>query len=215
MRWNPILLVFLLLLGCAADPAPQPGPEPVAAADAVVAERSAIPDRRGSVEVAQNCTLWWAAERMELACQERVPAVASHLVGVPAVNADGTRVAWSHRPDDGDTTRIEVVEVVDGRWSRERVLVDGPGRPDRVALDPAGTRVAYVGNDGGIAALFVVPFAGGEPVQLTNLGLGALPREPGQPPPGFVPVPHRAPPVFDGDTLRWEAEDGPHAVELP
>ena len=211
MRWNPLPLLLVFSIGCAADTAPQPTPETTS----VVAERSAIPDRRDAVEVALGCTLSWAAERLELACTEQVPVATDHLLGVPSVSGDGTRVAWSRRPDDGDTARIEVVEVVGGRWSQARVLVEGPGRPDRVALDPAGTRVAYVGDDGGIAALFVAPFAGGEPVQLTNLGLGVLPREPGQPPPGFVPVPHRAPPVFDGDTLRWEAEDGPHAVELP
>ncbi len=210
MRWNPLLL-FLILSGCAGEPAAPSQP----ASQAVAAERSAIPDREGVREVALGCTLAWAGERMELACPDATPVVIPHLVGVPAASADGSRVAWSHAPDDGDRTRIEVVARDGDRWGEPRVLVEGEGRPDRVALDAAGERVAYVAAADGIAALWVVPFAGGEPVQLTNVGLASAPREPGQPPEGFVPVPHRGPPVFDGDRLTWTSPEGEHAVELP
>lgn len=211
MRWNPIFLILLLLPGCTTDPAPQPQPTN----EAIEAQRGAVPDHRGSWQVAGSCTLWWAAERLELQCQDRVPLLADLLVGQPAVNAGGSRIAVSHRPGDVPTARIEVIEFADGRWGEPRVLVDGEGRPDRVAIDADGGRVVYVDAAGGIAALWLVPFAGGDPLQLTNAGLGGAAREPGQPPAGFVPLPLRDPPLFEGNRLTWTSAAGPHELELP
>ena len=91
----------------------------------IATERGAIPDQRGSRAVAGSCTLWWVAERLELECQERVPLVSYHLVGQPAVSADGARIAVSHRPGDGPTARIEVLEFagVELAAPREGALV--------------------------------------------------------------------------------------------
>lgn len=82
-------------------------------------------------------------------------------------------------------------------------------RPDRVALAPDGSTVAYVSGHTGWASLWVVPVDGGAPRQLTNAGLA---RRKGGPPEGFVPPPHLDAPWFDGDLLVWDAPDGRHSV---
>ena len=89
------------------------------------------------------------------------------------------------------------------------------GCPDRPALSPDGRRVAYVSGVTGVASVFVVSFDGGDPLQLTNVGLENAPITIGRAPHGFVAPPHAGPPWFDGDILVWESPDGRHEVDLP
>jgi len=112
-------------------------------------------------------------------------------------------------PDGAFCGRLEAREGDD-----VRVLV-ADGCPDRVALSHDGDRVAFVSGVTGIASVYLVPFAGGDPVQLTNVGLEDAPITVGRPPAGFVPPPHGGAPWFDGDVLRWVGPDGPHEVALP
>jgi dipeptidyl aminopeptidase/acylaminoacyl peptidase len=151
-------------------------------------------------------------------CPEGVPqvppgagAVARGVVGRPAVSADGSRFAFVRESSRELRTEILAVELSDGAWSAPRLLAD-EGTPDLVSISPDGRLVAFVAGAGGIASVFVVPFDGGAPVQLTNVGLR---REGEGPPPAFVPIPLRDPPRFEGDRLVWTARDGAHEAVLP
>ncbi len=108
---------------------------------------------------------------------------------------------------------LDAVSLTGEAITRRRLVSDGS--PDRVAITADGRWVAYVSGQTGIASVWVVPFDGGEPVQLTNVGLEALPRTPGAPPEGFIPPPHEGPLVIDGEWITWSSPEGEHAVRLP
>ncbi len=105
---------------------------------------------------------------------------------------------------------------------REPVTLAVGGRPSRLAL--GGTHLAWVASPGGIPQVFVAPLDGhAAPRSLTNVAVVAArgealrraagpppPPTPGKAPPGFVPPPLRQSLRFDGDMLRWEAQDGHH-----
>lgn len=140
---------------------------------------------------------------------ERVLALGLHAP--PVASTDGSAAVYTHSAVGDPCPVLDVVAAADG-WT-PRTLVS-EGCPDRAALDPAGGRVAFVGDRTGIASVYVAPLAGGAPRQLTNVGLEDLP--PGQgPPPGFVPPPWDGPLRFDDGRLVWDGPDGPHAVRLP
>ncbi len=118
--------------------------------------------------------------------------VLEDVVGVPAFG--GGTVAAVHRVKAPVDTELVVWSDATSR----SVLVDADYRPDRATVSPDGRHVAFVSGRTGLASVYVVPVAGGPPVQLTNVGLSAgrgLPE-------GFV-APPRATPRFEGDQLCW------------
>jgi len=122
------------------------------------------------------------------------------VVGAVAADSKGAREAYAQRTVGTDT---EIVVRDDGT---ERVLVSG-GTPDRPVLSADGSQVAFVWGVTGFASIWIVPFTGGDPVQLTNVDLVPTP---GHRPAGFVPVPHGDSLHFDGDWLRWTSPEGEH-----
>jgi hypothetical protein len=115
------------------------------------------------------------------------------------VMRQGARSVWAERVGDGPTTRLVLSE-----GQQTRVLLERPGwAPDRPVLSPDGQWVAFVYAPAGIASLGLLPFQGGEPRQLTNVGLEQEKRRPGQAPEGFVPVPADDSLHFEGDRLVW------------
>jgi hypothetical protein len=132
-------------------------------------------------------------------CQ--TPALETDLLDRPVspVVRMGERSVWSERVGDGPSTRLVASE-----GPQTRVLLERPGwSPDRPALSPDGQWVAFVYAPAGLASLGLLPFEGGEPRQLTNVGLELHKRRPGEPPLGFVPVPADDSLRFEGDRLVW------------
>jgi hypothetical protein len=111
----------------------------------------------------------------------------------------------------GSGGAVEVYSAGD-REAQPRQVFRGPHPPAWLALDDDGDRLAFVSSadDNGVAGLWLWRAGDARAHRVTNGG----PRAPGRPPDGFVENPHRAPPWFDGAWLRWEAADGPHAVEV-
>lgn len=107
----------------------------------------------------------------------------------------GGRTVFAHR--DGGRTWIG---ASDG--GAERVLVEPGG--DRLALSPDGSMVAYVAPRDGVATVWVVPFAGGEPRAVTP----PVVRTPGRAPEGFVAPPADRSLVFRADELCWRTPAG-------
>lgn len=144
-----------------------------------------------------------------LACEPAPLDRAGEPGPLGAPSAAGAVSARAVRVDGASSSRVELV----GADGAVVVLVDR-GNPDRVALSPDGGHVAYVSGVTGLASVWVVEArAGAAPRQLTNVGLEALPREPGRPPAGWVPPPHEDGSLrFDGPELTWTAPDGPHRV---
>lgn len=104
--------------------------------------------------------------------------------------------------------------VIVQRPGRDPVVITDEGNPDRVALSPDGEQVAWVSGASGLASVWTAPtVAGAVPRQLTNVGLEDLPREPGQPPAGWVAPPHDESLRFEGDRLVWDSPQGPQSVE--
>jgi hypothetical protein len=147
-------------------------------------------------------------------------ALGGQAVGEPALSDDHRRVAWSHAPQARPETVVSVMSCDGDRWGEPRTLVEGPGSPDRVAISPDGAWVVWVSGASGVASLWAAPFEGGDAAQLTNTGVDRASAAPGSPPPGFVPVPHRGPPVIEalpegGHRATWQAPEGLHSVGLP
>jgi hypothetical protein len=175
-------------------------------------EVSVRPEHSGQWQVAGAASLVLEASgRLAITTPTSTITLAAEALELPAIGAGGKRVAFAARQPQGFGTTVAVAEHREGAWHGPRTLVSG-GSPDRVAISPDGASIAYVASAEGIAALWIVPFAGGEPAQLTNIGVQK--NGPGEPA-GFVPVPHRAPPRFQGDHLVWDAPDGRHQVVLP
>ncbi|MEZ4235138.1 MAG: hypothetical protein R3F59_03045 [Myxococcota bacterium] len=119
------------------------------------------------------------------------------------------REVTAERIGHGPLTRLVARE-----GAATRVLL-AEGSPDRPALSPDGRWVAFVYAPEGLAAVGLVPFAGGAPQQLTNAGLARAKHAVGEPPAGFVPVPTAAPAFADGQLTWTDATGQPHAVALP
>ena len=136
---------------------------------------------------------------------------------VGQVSRVGDREVWTERVGHGPFTRI-----LARQGDQTRVLVQR-GAADRAVLSPDGSWVAFVYAPAGIASVGVVPFSGGEPVQLTNVGLERRKHAPGQPPEGFIPVPvddslvfvDEAPGPASSLRLEWETGAGRVSVRLP
>ena len=135
------------------------------------------------------------------------------IVGQIAFDASGTRKVWVRRLEASVFTELVVAEWVAGEWVSQ-VRIVGRANPDRPAIDPEGTTVAFVSGVSGLASVYVVPFDGStDPVQLTNVGMAHLRRSPGSPPEGFVAPPIDDSLTFDGDWLTWNGPLVPLAVQ--
>lgn len=168
--------------------------------------------------VPQQTARWEAAGRVvELQAGRLVEGdevLADDVIGAPAFDASGRRMAVAVLAD-APYTAVVVRERTRSGWGPARVLVGGDadaGSPDRVAISPDGQTVAFVRSSRGLPAVWVVPFTGGAPRQLTNVELA---RAPGGPPKGYLPPPHLQPPRFSGRALEWDSEAGPQRVWLP
>ena len=106
----------------------------------------------------------------------------------------------------------------DGRLVQVTAL---PGAEELEVRSPDGAWVGFVAGASGLAAVWAAPMPTGTqpatPVQLTNVGLESVPRTPGSPPLGFVPVPDTAGGLAwaDDSTLVWTAAGVSYRVTVP
>ena len=187
----------LLLVACAPEP-PRP------------ADVEGDPSWDGQWRAAHDALIVQDMGEVTLLRSGQRLLLATEAVGAPALSADGSRLALAHT---GSATGLSVIDAftIGADGVDQRVLVDS-GSPDRVAIDPAGEQVVYVDGTTGLASVWAVPFEGGQPVQLTNVGLSATP---GHAPERFVPPPYEGPLRVEGQMVRWTAPDGAHEVALP
>ncbi|MDP2308093.1 MAG: hypothetical protein Q8P18_18865 [Pseudomonadota bacterium] len=181
---------LFLLLACASGPAPEVPPEPAAQ---LSSERD-----RPFVGAAR-----WELEGRVLTLAAGTlyadgAAILAHVYDDPVGIDDALYVPAD--PGEGDGG-IYVVRVREGAVTVVPLVTSG--RPDRLALSPDGSAVAYVGGHTGITSVWALPTRGGVPRQLTNVGVQATP---GEAPLGFVPLPERGPVRFDGASVVWTAE---------
>jgi hypothetical protein len=206
MRRISPLLGLALLVACttATDPLSEPQP--------LLAEAGAPPRLHASWPLFDGAAVRLEDGRLSLEQGPDSWPVATDVIGVPTLDAEGTRFVYCRQAVGLGLSSIEAWgRTEDGSWDGPRVLDDHADRP---AISPDGERVAFVSGRTGVASIWLVPFAGGEAMQLTNVALEDR-RVPGQPPDGFVAPPHQGPPRFDGDALVWDAPDGHHRVVLP
>ena len=142
---------------------------------------------------------------------EVVHTVRGALADEPAASADGRVVALS--VTSGVHESLLTLSLRQDHWQLH-AWIQGDHTLTRLGMDAAGERLAFVwpGPKGGVAGVYLLDLGDTDaaPQRLTNRS----PRVPGQPPADFVPLPLRRAPFFEGSTVRWIAEDGPHAVEL-
>lgn len=96
--------------------------------------------------------------------------------------------------------------------AQPRALTDWPGAEDRPVFSPDGARVAFFSGRTGWASLWVLDLEGGEPRQLTNVGIEDQPRIVGQAPVGFVP-PAQEHLAWTGEGIRWMADGRAWSVQ--
>lgn len=101
--------------------------------------------------------------------------------------------------------RRDLVAYQDGSL-RTLVANRSPALPK---LSDDGQNVAFVDGATSISSVYLIAFDGGEPRQLTNVGLV---RTPGRAPAGFVPSPSTGKLRFEGAELAWEDRDTTHRV---
>ena len=196
----------LLFFSCDGQSAPRQTEAPL------LAESDAPPRIRAQWPLFDDASMRLDNGRLWLAHGGAEWAIADQVMGVPAIDREGTRLAYCRRSEGDGLSSVEVwARGEEGDWDGPRVLDDHADRP---ALSPDGRWVVYVSGRTGIASLWVVPFEGGDAIQLTNVGLEDR-RAPGHPPEGFVAPPHEGPPRFEGTRLVWKAPDGNHTVDLP
>lgn len=123
-------------------------------------------------------------------------------------SADGRRLAYARGADATDSD-IWVVDIRGGERAR---VTERPGPETRPAFAFDGQRLAWVGSQSGLPAIFVSDLRGGAARQVTNRGLSAAGHGlPG----GFVPPPiGPAPARWEGDWLRYDAGDALCAVHV-
>jgi hypothetical protein len=226
MALRSLLPSFLLLAACTTAEQPPvseraPAASSAAPAEVLPAESDLPPQAAGSWSLACGAALELEPSGpLQILEPAGLRPLEGQAVGEPAISDDRARVAWSHAPQARPETVVSVIACDGERWSEPRTLVSGPGSPDRVAISPDGAWVVWVSGASGLAALWAAPFEGGDSTQLTSVGVDKAKASPGSPPPGFVPVPHRGPPVIEalpegGYQATWQAPEGLHSVELP
>lgn len=133
--------------------------------------------------------------------------LAENVRGDLSPSADEKTLAMTLRGANGDNGETAVaVSDLNGEL---RVIADSNGVDDRPSLSPDGKTVVFVSGRTGVASLWRTTLAGGEPVQITNLGIQAGVARNG-PPEGFVPPPVMGDRVqwLSNDTLRYDAGGG-------
>ncbi len=230
---NPTLPITLALLaaGCTTpEPAPTT-PEPTAAELQAPEEVRALaadpppesdlpPTKEGTWSLACGAALELEpAGALQILERDGLRPLGGQAVGTPAISADRRRIVWAHAPVARPETVLSVLACDETRWSEPRTLIEGPGAADRVAISPDGAWVFWFSGASGLPSLWASPFEHGAPKQMTNADLAHEPGS-GAPPEGFVPPPHRGPPVVEtiadgGYRITWQAPDGLHSVELP
>jgi hypothetical protein len=100
---------------------------------------------------------------------------------------------------DGEHAHETSVGFIDLK-GRVKVLADGPGVDATPSISPDGKTVVFVSGRTTVASFYVTTVDGGEPKQLTNIGLESHMLF-GGPPKGFVP-----PPV-SSHHMEWVSED--------
>ncbi len=198
------IILVSVAIGCS-----QPAPKGISDRD-TTSERSALPSPHGSWDLADGSKLILEDRALRLEGSNVTARISTELIGHPSVNQEGTRVAFSSRQERSYGSQLATTALGPDGWSSPKTIVD-EGTPDRVSISPDGKRVAYVAPANGVSAIWIIPFHGGESVQVTNNNLKKSGR--GEPD-VFVPVPHRAPPRFAGNKLVWESPDGRHEVVL-
>ncbi|MFT4976936.1 MAG: hypothetical protein ACI8S6_002841 [Myxococcota bacterium] len=194
--------MLLLFLACApSDELP-----PLAEIDVRMVES-------GRWSLAEGAVLEQGAAGLVLEHGGRVRLLAAEVLGTPAQSDDGRRLVVSHRDDGLTISALDVVEISADGITQRRLVSEGS--PDRAAISEDGEWVAFVSGQTGVASVWAVPFDGGAPQQLTNIGLEDAPRVPGGPPPGFVPPPHDGSLSVQGDEVWWVSPVGQHRVWLP
>ncbi|MFT5686424.1 MAG: hypothetical protein ACI8RZ_007380 [Myxococcota bacterium] len=167
----------------------------------------------GSWSLSDGAVLSQGTDGLELNHDGEHHILAAAVLGEPAISEDGTRLVFAHRDDGMTLSALDAITLTRAGLTRRRLVSDGS--PDRAAITGDGQWVAYVSGQTGIASVWVVPFDGGIPEQLTNVGLQDAPRQSGAPPDGFIPPPHADPLRIDGGQVVWRSREGEHAVDLP
>ena len=84
----------------------------------------------------------------------------------PRWSPDGTHICWLSEKDGHYESEVEVMELATGkRWN----LSDSPGRDTLCRWTPDGRGIVYMAwRDGSESELFLKPFRGGRPMNLTR-----------------------------------------------
>jgi len=209
MRALPI--VSLLACACSVDPPPGQTARPTL--DAHETTKIHVEPSMGETEGDP----FWELERRLAGGQGLVQSarglaldgrmIVQDPLGPVVIDARGARFVVAERLDGGPASRL----LACAPPAPCRVVVD-QGSPDRAAIAPDGQQIAWVASVDGLPAVFVAPFDGGAPTQLTNVGLSP---GVGGPPNGFVEPPHGDPLRFEGGALAWDAPGGAVRVVLP
>lgn len=180
-----MVVLLLALLSACSDPPPESGP----VAQSPVARDGAVTP---IVEVDASVP------------PETDLLVTEGVVGSIASSASGHRHAWSRKVEGAMSTELVVEEA------GEEHIVVSEGNPDRPALSPDGQWLAYVSAESGWASVYVLAFDGGEPLQVSNVGL--QPHKGEGMPPGWTAPPMDESLAFDGDALVWDSPEGTHKM---
>jgi hypothetical protein len=222
MRTRCLLHFLPLVLAACERPAPVAAEPPaLVRPDPLPPETDLPPLEEGEWTLACGATLRLVpGGRLSLEDAAGARLLGKEVVGLPALSADGRRVVFAHAPIARPETVISAVTCEGDAFGEVRLLVEGPGSPDRPTLSPDGRVVAWFSGATGIASLWTRPFEGGRPEQRTNVGLERFPRRPGRAPEGFVPPPRADAARFEalpsgGMRLVWEAAEGPQRLDLP
>lgn len=196
-------LPLLLLLACATAPLPPETDLPPPAVE------------MGPTPLAGGATLRLLDQRLVLDdAGLQTPLSSGPLTAAPLLSPDGERVVFVNTVAEGPGTALVTLRRdAEARWVPRTVIKSG-GVVDRLALDDAGARLAFVwaGPKGGYAGIYLLDLHDpkAQPVRLTNL---QPPAAPGQPPADWMPLPS-GPPRFLGEDLVYSTEEGVIALEL-
>lgn len=202
------MIALLALFACAPEPVEAKG-APAERADGPTAEKGAAPVTPAGLppetDLPYGGTGTWALGGVTITLADTTlradgDVVLEHVYHAPLAGPDVLWVPADRGVEDGG---IHAVTVVDGQV-RVTTLVRG-GRPDRLVLAPDGATLLYVAGHTGLTSVWAVPIAGGQPRQITNVGLE---KPVGRAPEGFVPPWERGPPSFAGDRVTWQVRGG-------
>ena len=125
----------------------------------------------------------------------------------PTWSPDGKTIAFADVPEGREvhqpgTTRLALCDSASGKING--YLTDGKFDDGRPEFSPTGDQIVFVsGGRSGIASFWMIPTKGGEPQQITNVGLETSHT------PEFVPTPYH-PPTWSPDrhSLAYDFKSG-------